>query len=178
MQDEPTYSVKGQRERGEIKPPAEPPPPTPDTLRILGIQLGEMLADKNERYGSAFMRVPEMLKLYFPDGIRPDQYGDVAMFIWIFEKKARIAACPVRGDVEDPYIDIAGFGVLGSYLWPKHRTPTQTWTEGERRGPGAPSPTCRAGVPCCRIDREHWHNEDRIEYPETVAAELVAGQNR
>lgn len=170
-QDEPTYGVRGQRERGEINPPAGPPPPTPDTLRVLGITLGEMLADKNERYGSAFMRAPDFLRFFFPDGIPVEKYPDIPFFIWIFEKLARVAACPNRGDVEDPAIDIAGFGVLWSYLWPKHRTPTQTWTEGERRGPGAPSPTCSEGVPCCRVDAPHQHVEDRIVYTHGVMQE-------
>lgn len=76
-------------------------------------EIAELTAEKNAAYGNAFSRSGDFLRLLYPDGIRPEQYGDALALVRIFDKQMRIAN---RKDAfgENPYRDIAGYGLLGA----------------------------------------------------------------
>ncbi len=78
----------------------------------LGRTVGALVDVKNKAYGSAFDDAGEFLKLLYPRGITPDQYGDALALVRIFDKMKRIAT---NKDAlgESPYQDIAGYGLLG-----------------------------------------------------------------
>jgi hypothetical protein len=78
-----------------------------------GTEIGELVAKKNAAYGSSFAKSGDFLKLLYPDGIRPDQYQDALLLVRIFDKQMRIATAKAALD-ENPYRDIAGYGILGS----------------------------------------------------------------
>ena len=79
----------------------------------LGKEIGEIVDEKNEAYGDSFATSGEFLKLLWPDGIPPEDYGDALALVRIFDKCKRIAT---RKDAfgESPYRDIAGYGLLGA----------------------------------------------------------------
>lgn len=81
-------------------------------FRDIGTEIGALVEKKNAAYGDAFAKAGAFLRLLFPDGIRPDQYGDALALVRIFDKQMRIAT---RKDAfgESSYSDIAGYGILG-----------------------------------------------------------------
>jgi len=76
-------------------------------------EIGQLVEEKNEAYGNSFAKSEEMLKILYPDGIPQDSYEDVLLLARIFDKMMRIANRKEAFD-EDPYRDIAGYGILGS----------------------------------------------------------------
>lgn len=82
------------------------------TLKRIALDLGNVVATKNTMYGDSFGYSGAFLQLLFPDGLRPDQYGDALLLVRIFDKMKRIAT---KKDAygESPYQDIAGYGLLG-----------------------------------------------------------------
>lgn len=82
------------------------------SLQDLGTELGGLLEEKNKAYGSAFDKAGEFLKLLYPTGIQPEQYGDALALVRIFDKQMRIATSK-KAFSEEPYKDIGGYGILG-----------------------------------------------------------------
>lgn len=78
----------------------------------LGRSVGALVDVKNKAYGSAFDDAGEFLTILYPNGIRPDQYGDALALVRIFDKMKRIAT-DKDALGESPYRDIAGYGLLG-----------------------------------------------------------------
>lgn len=76
-------------------------------------EIGQLVEKKNEAYGNSFAKSEEMLKILYPDGIPEDSYEDVLLLARIFDKMMRIANRKEAFD-EDPYRDIAGYGILGA----------------------------------------------------------------
>ena len=81
----------------------------------IALQIGKLVQEKNEAYGSAFQVSGQVLKYFFPDGITPDKYTDLLLVARILDKLMRIAS---RKDAfgESPYGDIIGYGILGKWL--------------------------------------------------------------
>lgn len=86
-------------------------------IEQLGNHLGKFVSSKQVQYGDSFSRSGEVLKILYPDGIKPYQYTDVLATVRILDKLFRIAQ---RGEDrqdlggESPYLDIAGYGMLGA----------------------------------------------------------------
>lgn len=83
-----------------------------DLLQYAAQQLGEILVEKNKSYGDATAKCAEIFRVLYPDGIRPEQYGDALLMVRITDKLQRIAHNKQAFN-EDPYFDIAGYGILG-----------------------------------------------------------------
>jgi hypothetical protein len=85
----------------------------PTRFEQVAAEIGSLLVEKNQAYGNAFIQCGDFLKLLYPDGIQPDQYGDALLLARIFDKMARIAT---KKDAfgESPYRDLAGYGILGA----------------------------------------------------------------
>jgi hypothetical protein len=77
------------------------------------MEIGALVEEKNAAYGSSFEKCGEFLRLLYPDGLKPEQYKDALALVRIFDKQMRIAtAKDALG--ENPYKDIAGYGILMS----------------------------------------------------------------
>lgn len=79
----------------------------------IGRSIGALVATKDAAYGSAFERMGRVLSELFPGGIRPEQYMDLAGIIRVEDKLFRIAT-DRDAFGEDPWRDVAGYGVLGT----------------------------------------------------------------
>ena len=82
------------------------------TYRDLGTNIGRLVEEKDQAYGSSFQRAQEILRILYPDGVQPDQYCDMLGMIRVIDKLFRIAN---RKEAfgENPWQDIAGYGLLG-----------------------------------------------------------------
>ena len=78
----------------------------------LGTTIGRLVEEKDQAYGSSFERSQEILKILYPKGVQPDQYCDMLGMIRVIDKLFRIAN---RKEAfgENPWQDIAGYGLLG-----------------------------------------------------------------
>lgn len=98
------------------KPPATKKEDHKETyLERKGRELGLLLQKKNTAYGSSFAKAGKFLEILYPDGMIVEQYGEMLVLVRIFDKMMRIATHPELGD-ENPFMDIAGYGILGASL--------------------------------------------------------------
>jgi len=73
----------------------------------IGKEIGALVDKKNKAYGSAFDNAGSILKVLFPDGIKPEQYTDMLAIVRILDKLFRIAN-DKNAFNEDPYLDLCG----------------------------------------------------------------------
>jgi hypothetical protein len=83
-------------------------------LKEISLDLGSLLEEKNRSYGSAFSKSSEILKILYPNGIQPDQYTDLLLTTRILDKLFRVATDKSAFN-EEPWKDIAGYGILGTF---------------------------------------------------------------
>ena len=78
----------------------------------IGSDIGSLVDEKNEAYGSSFDNSEQILKVLYPDGVKPEQYKDLLAVTRVIDKLFRIAN---RKDAfgESPWKDIAGYAILG-----------------------------------------------------------------
>ena len=84
----------------------------PTRLERIGTEIGKLVEEKNQAYGDSFAKTGSFLQLLYPNGIQPQQYGDMLAMVRIFDKQMRIAT-DMDAFGESPFADIAGYGVLG-----------------------------------------------------------------
>lgn len=77
----------------------------------LAAQVGALVTIKQAQYGNSFTVAPQILRLLYPDGIRPDQYDTLLSIVRVLDKLKRLAT-GYRGDTENPWLDIAGYSLL------------------------------------------------------------------
>jgi transposase len=119
-QEEPEITVKdvlmceaAQREQGFGPEDDEPIPyQVVGKYEALGKAIGALVDEKNLQYGDAFNRGGCILEILYPDGVRPDQYRDMLGVIRVIDKLFRVANG--KQGSEDPWQDIAGYGLLGT----------------------------------------------------------------
>lgn len=75
-------------------------------------QIGELVESKNAAYGNSFEVSGNILLELWPDGIPVECYTDLACVVRIIDKLKRIATHKTYNG-ESPYVDIAGYGILG-----------------------------------------------------------------
>lgn len=83
----------------------------PDFVK-LGTAVGMLVAEKNKAYGDSFAKCGDFLRLLYPNGIKPEQYGDALALVRVFDKQMRIAT-DKDALGESPWQDVASYGLLG-----------------------------------------------------------------
>ncbi len=83
-------------------------------IKQLANEIANVLQIKNMQYGDSFSKAPKILEILYPEGIRPNQYKDLLTIVRILDKINRISGG--KGETEDPYKDIAGYGILAQVL--------------------------------------------------------------
>ena len=96
----------------------------------IGTDIGALVERKNAAYGNSFATCGAALKLLYPEGLRPEQMADALLLVRIWDKMMRIATARTAMG-ENPYQDIAGYGILGVAM---HTTGSHT--------PGAEQEAC------------------------------------
>jgi len=84
----------------------------PELYQKIGEDLGQLVSEKNRAYGDSFNKAQEVIKVLYPDGIKPEQYRDMLAIVRVIDKLFRIAN---NKDAfgESPWGDIAGYSILG-----------------------------------------------------------------
>lgn len=75
-------------------------------------ELGKLVKDKQDAYGDSFSKSEEIIKILFPQGVKPENYRDLLTITRIIDKLFRIATRK-NAFGESPYRDIAGYALLG-----------------------------------------------------------------
>lgn len=83
----------------------------PDYAAI-GTKIGELVATKQAQYGDAITFVRQVIELLYPDGVPVSAYGDLLLLVRMLDKIKRISTRHQQ-DTENPYEDLAGYGILG-----------------------------------------------------------------
>ena len=84
------------------------------SLKEISLELGSLVEEKNAAYGSAFSESSKILKILYPNGVSPEQYTDLLLTTRILDKLFRIATNKEAFN-EEPWKDIAGYGLLGIF---------------------------------------------------------------
>lgn len=118
--------------------------PDEPTFEQLGQRVGALVDTKNKAYGSSFDDAGNFLKLLYPNGIQPSQYGDALALVRIFDKMKRIATDrDALG--ESPYQDITGYGLLGLRRVERERSALRPTDPAPPEATEVPEPPC---APC------------------------------
>lgn len=85
----------------------------PETIKyqLIGESIGKLVDTKNAAYGDSFNKSSEFLKILYPNGVAPEQYGDMLGIIRVFDKLMRIAT-DKDALGENPWRDIGGYSIL------------------------------------------------------------------
>ena len=126
LEDRPAFPADGSRQQSAS--PASAPPPVPPENRERrrrraridrtgryeerGRALGALVDRKQREYGDSFHRSEAIIRALWPNGIPVEAYTDALAVVRVIDKLFRVAAGK-QGD-EDPWRDIAGYGLLGA----------------------------------------------------------------
>lgn len=83
------------------------------TYTEIGKQIGIVVQEKNDAYGDSFNQSGKVMRILYPLGIKPEQMDDALAVVRIVDKLFRIATNGTAFG-ESPFMDIAGYGVLGA----------------------------------------------------------------
>lgn len=85
----------------------------PSKTAKLALEIARLVDRKQAAYGYSFGKSGDVLAILYPDGIEPEQYGDMLCVVRIIDKLFRIAH---EKDAfgESPYSDICGYSLLGA----------------------------------------------------------------
>ncbi len=78
-------------------------------------EIAALVKRKNAAYGDSFGTSGAALKILYPDGIKPEQYGNALLLARMWDKMKRLAT-DNDPDGESPFVDIAGYAILGVNL--------------------------------------------------------------
>lgn len=84
-------------------------------IRAVAENIGAMTAKKNAAYGDSVTTSAEILAILYPDGVSPEDYGDMLLIVRCLDKFSRIAN-DKHAFGESPWRDIAGYGVMGAEI--------------------------------------------------------------
>ncbi len=85
----------------------------------IGAEIGKLVKDKNAAYGDSFHHSAFILKVLFPNRLRPEQYPDLLAIVRVLDKLFRIAT-DKDAFGENPWRDIAGYAMLMCALERRH----------------------------------------------------------
>lgn len=86
---------------------------TGEEAEEVGVKLASMLKKKHAHYTDSILRVALALEVFYPNGVKPGQFVDFALVVRTLDKIMRISSGKRSIDNESPWIDVAGYGVLG-----------------------------------------------------------------
>lgn len=92
-------------------PPESNPGPVANAYVDLGREIGQLVADKQQAYGDSFGHAGQVLRILWPNGVKPEHYDDVLTVTRIVDKLFRVAS-DKDAFGEDPYRDICGYALL------------------------------------------------------------------
>lgn len=95
--------------------------PLDNRFSDLGQAIGHLVYEKQAAYGDSFGKAGQIMKILYPEGIKPEQLSDALCLVRIIDKLFRIATAKDAFG-ESPYRDIAGYALLGAARSEKGKT--------------------------------------------------------
>jgi hypothetical protein len=80
----------------------------------IGSEIGKLVQEKNEAYGDSFAQSDKILKVLFPNGVKPEQYRDLLAITRVIDKLFRLCYNKDYNN-ESPWRDVCGYAILGIY---------------------------------------------------------------
>jgi hypothetical protein len=77
----------------------------------IGREIGKLVTEKQKAYGDSYSKSGEVLKILFPDGVKPAQFIELLAICRVLDKIFRLATDPDYGG-ESPWADICGYSLL------------------------------------------------------------------
>lgn len=90
----------------------------------IAAEVAALVTEKNAAYGSSFETCGEFLRLLYPAGLAPHQYGDALALVRMFDKMMRISR-NAGAFGENPWRDLMGYALLGAELAERDREETE-----------------------------------------------------
>jgi hypothetical protein len=81
------------------------------SLEEIAREVALLVEDKQAQYGDAFGKSEQILKVLYPDGVKPEDYQNLLTITRIVDKLFRLATNN-GNDREDPWRDICGYSLL------------------------------------------------------------------
>jgi len=80
----------------------------------IGEAIGALVESKQKQYGDSFGKSGQILRILYPEGIKPEALDDALTVTRIVDKLFRIATAQGGPDLgnETPWADIVGYGLL------------------------------------------------------------------
>jgi hypothetical protein len=80
-------------------------------FQVKANEIASLVEEKDAAYGSSFNKCADFLRILYPNGVQPEQYGDMLTLVRMFDKMMRVAN---RKDAfgESPFRDIMGYALL------------------------------------------------------------------
>jgi len=99
----------------------------------VGAEIGRLVDRKQKAYGRSFDRTGEILRILYPTGISPERYDDLAAMIRIIDKFFRIARHHNDPMNENPWTDVAGYGLLKNRDYRAEQDPPEEGQNADHR---------------------------------------------
>lgn len=80
----------------------------------IGDQVSSLTMQKNLAYGDAAGKTGEIMEVLYPDGVPVEGYADMLLMVRVLDKLSRLATGDPTAFSESPWLDIAGYGLLGA----------------------------------------------------------------
>lgn len=84
-----------------------------NVIKAMADAIGSLCVEKNKAYGDSFAKSGDVLRILYPDAIMPHQYDDMLGVVRVVDKLFRLAT-DRRAFGENPWRDVAGYGILGA----------------------------------------------------------------
>jgi len=91
-----------------------------ENFEQLGQEIGQLVDSKNKGYGG-IQRVTDVMLILYPNGISVKQMPDALLIVRMLDKINRITGGDKRAFEENPYKDLAGYGLLGHAMFEQEK---------------------------------------------------------
>lgn len=97
--------------------------------RKLGLRLGQLVDDKAAAYGDSVGSTQAIMAVLYPGGIPAGGQGDALLVARVLDKLKRVATAAGQHDPmgESPWMDVAGYGLLGWHRDTQRRQAAVPW---------------------------------------------------
>jgi hypothetical protein len=93
------------------------PPSPPGEYETLATAIGRLTDEKARQYGNANVKVGEIMKVLYPEGVPVYALKNALLIVRMLDKICRIANQGPDGldkGAEDPFSDLAGYSLIGA----------------------------------------------------------------
>ena len=80
-----------------------------NSYATIALEIANLVEEKNKAYDNSLNSVGDLLKVFFPNGLQPEQYEFSSVLVRLLDKLKRACSNP---DDEENWKDIIGYSLL------------------------------------------------------------------